>query len=639
VGVRPGTAGDDREQPRAGGFALVAVWGVGVVAAVARIGPRDRGDVVAVVALGVLAAGLVRLLQQQARGWRLPDLAALVVVVGTSAVAWRTGFAYSAAVVAVGTVLAYGALVRWSLPASWPRRVGRVAGPALGILLVDMWLWYRDGSPAVFGLLALLVLAVLELWARAPSLAAHVDRLAARLGHVVGTAVTALLTGAVMVVVVVPVHLVSRLFGYSPLDSGWTSASTAWITVDRSRLRAADGSPAGATSMSSLELAPATSVRRRSRLRLAVPGLALVALAAVTLPMPGWLPWAGEPSDGAPEPAGTFTREFEDDPAFEDAPWAENVRLGLLDAWTNLEFNAALGGWTIKDVSSEYVNVADGERATLPPDPALGEPITVWLFGGSAAFGAGQRDEHTIASELVSAAAADGVALDVHNFAVPATVNWQSAMLVIERLKWADPPDLIVVYDGANDMALQDALAAQGKGSSDRPASLIDAEMDELLRERATERGAARDLLPPSDVEVDDEPPSPEESARHVLTRYRKGVEVIRMFGEAAAVPVVVVWQPDLRAKSPLSEVDRSTLVDVGIDVDQLDDWSSMSTAVRAELAAMGVVDLTTVFDGRDDAIYWDAVHTNETGSLLVADAMYDRLRPQLSELATEGPG
>jgi hypothetical protein len=122
------------------------------------------------------------------------------------------------------------------------------------------------------------------------------------------------------------------------------------------------------------------------------------------------------------------------------------------------------------------------------------------------------------------------------------------------------------------------------------------------------------------------------------VTRYGNGVALIRRAAVEAEVPVVFFWQPDLRAKAPLSEVDRSTLADVGIDESTIPGWRALSDRVRTALPGLGVEDLTTVYDGREDALYWDTVHTNETGSLLVAEAMYPRLLPQLLAARSSAP-
>ncbi len=543
---------------------------------------------------------------------------------------------YPLVVTVLGTVLAFGVCVRWSLPPTWPQRVRPVAGVAIGPLVATELLWFRDGSLVGFLLLGLLTVAVLETYARAHTVADRLDRAVEAVANGIGRVVTLAATTVVWALFILPVSVVSRLFRYSPIDGGWTDPVSAWVEVDPDRLRSPDGSPARPSRMGVLELRPTKGVRRRGHLRLAVPLLAVAVLAVVKLPVQLDMPSFG--SDGAATGTvvrqDTFTKEFEDDAAFQDAPWAKNLRLSLTDAWNNLEFNAALGGWQIKDVTSDYINVEDGERVTVAPDPALGDPVVVWFLGGSAAFGAGQRDEHTIPSELVRRAGADGIPLEIHNLAVPATVNWQTAMLLIARLQWEDPPDLVVVYDGANDLALQDILAGQGKGRSDEPAPLIDGELDTILRERANAREGSSADVPSIAPTTPDEPLDPASSGALVSSRYLKGVEVIRQYCTARSVPVSVFWQPEIRTKQPLSEADRTTLADVNVDDATVARWQPFSAAARAGLPAAGVTDLTGVFDQVTEPIYWDTVHTNETGARLVADAIYDGLAPMLQRLA-----
>lgn len=54
--------------------------------------------------------------------------------------------------------------------------------------------------------------------------------------------------------------------------------------------------------------------------------------------------------------------------------------------------------YVVADMDRRYTHVEDLERrSTRGPD---GAP-TVWFFGGSTMFGIGQRDDHTIESDLV----------------------------------------------------------------------------------------------------------------------------------------------------------------------------------------------------------------------------------------------
>ncbi|MEX0767727.1 MAG: SGNH/GDSL hydrolase family protein [Microthrixaceae bacterium] len=619
---------------------LTAVLLVGCGAAVARIGsdsPQDIARSSALLLLGLLLIWLLRPDSLRTHRWLTLISTCLVAVIAVAA--WMLGFAYPFVVALVGTVLAYGALVRWSLPLRWPQRNSALAGLALGPLLLSMILWYRSPSILTFLLLGLLATAFLEMYARAHLLAAKIDSGVARAARAVGQGVTAVLAGLIMIVVIIPVNLLSRLFGYSPLNGGWATRTSAWLQAPQQQIHTGSGQPAQARSMAMKEQRPTQRVRLRGHLRLFLPAAVVLLIALVSGVGPLKLSVSDSEQEvltGQDRPS-TFTRPFEDDPAFEDAPWARNLRVNLLDAWKNLEFNAAVGGWRIKDVNSQYINVRNGQRRTTAPDPALGSPIVIWFFGGSAAFGAGQRDEHTIPSELVALAKQQGLPLEIHNFAVPATVNWQSAMLLISQLQGEQKPDLIVIYDGANDVALQGVLEAQGKGASAQPASLLDGELDQVLSQRATARAAEstsqQTLLPPSEARTPDQKRSPEASGQVLLERYSRGIEVIRKFSELSSVPVVIFWQPDIRTKQPQTTADSNTLAAVKVNEDSIKVWTQTSDVVRSGLSAIGVTDLSGVFDGQTEPIYWDTVHTNELGSRIVAEKMLTELQPTLSSL------
>ena len=140
--------------------------------------------------------------------------------------------------------------------------------------------------------------------------------------------------------------------------------------------------------------------------------------------------------------------------AFRNEPWGHDAIRDFHR--THLERDGALG-WRNADFTGRYINIDDTvRRSWTPAHPVL----TVWVFGGSAAFGVGQRDEHTIPSDLARLAAADGIRIRVVNFATPAYVAWQEALQLRTELARRPDPDLVIVYHGANDLADIDRLVA-----------------------------------------------------------------------------------------------------------------------------------------------------------------------------------
>ncbi len=114
---------------------------------------------------------------------------------------------------------------------------------------------------------------------------------------------------------------------------------------------------------------------------------------------------------------------------FPGEPWGAEV---IAEQASALQDGDDRYGLVNVDWRSRYVNVVDGHRVTYEVD----EPDqTVWLFGGSTAYGLGQRDEHTIASNLVRQAEADGHRIEVVNFGVSGYVNVQEAHVFEDRLR------------------------------------------------------------------------------------------------------------------------------------------------------------------------------------------------------------
>src|SRR5262249_15005402 len=117
------------------------------------------------------------------------------------------------------------------------------------------------------------------------------------------------------------------------------------------------------------------------------------------------------------------------------------------------------------DVTTRTVNVADRRRTTWTAPTCTCRRVRVWLYGGSGAFGIGQRDDHTIASELAKVAAAHGVTVDIENRAVPAAPHWRANELFLWDVTHERPPDLVVFYDGAEEVASELGLRARGLGN------------------------------------------------------------------------------------------------------------------------------------------------------------------------------
>jgi hypothetical protein len=298
--------------------------------------------------------------------------------------------------------------------------------------------------------------------------------------------------------------------------------------------------------------------------------------------------------------------------SFPGEPWGADV-LAEQEERQEWDEGGPLGWESVDELHGDYVNIHDGVRETL----AVDDPeTTIWFFGGSTAFGIGQRDEHTIASEIVRAARADGRRVEVLNFGVSAYVNWQATLRFEQALADRAPPDLAVFLDGVNDYALGYERQTYGR---------LDPSTTELLATSTSATEALEESIP------DGYEPEYSNEVQEALAaaQYRRGVLRARELGEEYDVEVVNLWQPILLSMP----VDRPMAATVlhNLDLDPgYQPTAEASYEATAEESGVDPVDLTDVFDDVEVPTFFDWAHTNEAGARIEAQAIYEQLAPLL---------
>ncbi len=301
-------------------------------------------------------------------------------------------------------------------------------------------------------------------------------------------------------------------------------------------------------------------------------------------------------------------------PAYSGAEWADRLQAEQYEYLDGLR-EVPDGGFESDDFDGEFIEVRDGVRrsaGTTCDCPV----VTLWLTGGSAAFGIGQRGEHTIASELVRLAAADGVALEVQNQGVPGRTLWNEYQDVERRIEQDGqaPPDMIVSYGGFNDAVGALGSAAVGELDPDVPNQLDNGDFA-----RWGEQGFA----PPADATA-------RQVADLTIDRFRRAQGQFDALAARHGVDVAYVFQPDALASStqfgPVADV--WTQVPARI-ADQVDDQLE---AVSVGLGG-SVRNLRHLHD--DDApLFADWAHANEAGARAAAEDIYRTIRPELLDRA-----
>lgn len=577
-----------------------------VIAAVEGQGGITSGWAIAVL-VGTIALALAWWLDPVRRPWLLAPIAVVVVVLD-AVVAPTTG--QRPVLVAVLAAAAFSvALIRWRpVLASWRARrpvaaAEGVHGWAFLLAALGAVLWATRRSP--LALVAFAASVVLATTGQRGGYGARVMAAVDRALRAVGTA----LAGALLLLVALPLL-------YLP---GAIARSIRWV---RRRVRPQGPRWSAVVASPDRQRRDArfpfvTPAPRPARTKNAVGILVILGLLAV---------WARAPWDHPLEPRSPRTTttgdrsiadrldavRYVDRAAMAGEPYAQELQAEFREVKLP---EAADIGYGISDHAGKYVNTADGVRRTLPPDCPGCPRLTVWWTGGSVAFGVGNRDDHTIASELVRLAQADGIALDVENLAVPGYTLTQEVASVEARLQQpgASAPDLVIVLDGYNDTmaSLMDVLATGHVGSD--PALLRPERADALLR---------RTDAPTFDAAA---------LGRRAASRYQQTYRPFAADLVSGGSEVVRFFQPDASS----SEVQRHAVDELGVL--RPDFFSRLKVdAVLGAAADAGPADedLRSVLDDLDTPVYLDSSHPNELGAWVIAEAMYERLGPQLKELA-----
>ncbi|MCU1498707.1 MAG: hypothetical protein JWM47_2660 [Acidimicrobiales bacterium] len=503
-------------------------------------------------------------------------------------------------------------------PATGPPRPGHIASvalpPAVVMSAVIAYRWHTSGpgwgTAALFAGGALVVLVA----CRRPRLVRHLTR---SFGSAVGAIVQTVSFTALGCVIVAGPWVYQRVLRIDPLDGPVPQLGSRWIRRGRLTIEA------------SHPWAPDTAlvpVSRRARRRRRVGAGAVLVAFALLVGVAGYVvshtrftPF-GILSPAVP--ARSLAPPFppETPAAFRGARWYPQHQTDIRWLWTVATAWNPLEMLRIRDVHTRTVNVDQGVRASWKPPACSCTRLRVWLYGGSTVFGLGQRDAHTIASELARAAWADGVALDIDNRGEPGWLHWQEA----NRYAWDSatygPPDAVVFYDGYNEIAGVDPLAEVGDRYA--PVDPFTAGYWDVLT------GDARAPDPPPGAGMVPSTTSPGaapvDSAELIVRRYDRSRRMSAATSEANGLTADWFWQPNKFSRPRVATEPES---------EGFAGWVELEQDLRAALDAE-VHDVADALDGTRAPLFYDDVHHNEAAAALIGKRMWQVLEAKYRRLA-----
>jgi len=563
------------------GVTLVVVGAVIALSALTRRGPRDIGTWLALIATLALSLAV-------------------------------TGPATTATLLI--SVMTWALILGVRCAPGWPDRA-RATRPAVAPSFLAAVILVTGGRLAVaFGLLAV-ALAIVVIATRFPIQATRIVGVGEKVGSWIATAIEIMLMIPVGLLMCV-IWVCHRLLRFDPLasptepDSRWVERESSDRFPERLYARVRVAEPRRAL----------TSLHRAAfRVVASLAVIILLYAAIISVTRPADLGPVSFARDFASVLIGPGSQVLHEDPHWQEIVVDNSifVRHAVFDPVTVFRF---------ADIQTRWVNQVGGARETWRPPPCRCTRHSVWVFGGSVAWGYFQRDSDSPASQIAKAAWEDGIALDITNFALPAFMLGQESRLLGQLLATEPHPDLLVFLDGANEVIQQSERSLRQEGNDD-------SEMVERTVEEIIDNAIARPLVESVDgwagnpgyrTPKDAETPTPFEMGVHAGDRYSRNLTVVTSLADAADIPVVMMWQPfSSTAPASLSVVGpfktRTTRTY----------WQELYRGALSRVPPE-VVDLSDALDDAPRPIFADLVHTNALGAEILGRRMYQEVRSQL---------
>lgn len=233
--------------------------------------------------------------------------------------------------------------------------------------------------------------------------------------------------------------------------------------------------------------------------------------------------------------------------------------------------------WRSPGHAGDLINIDDGLRV-VPDTHCTPGALRVYAFGGSAMWGWGSPDWGTIPAYLqTDIEEVSERSVCVVNYGENAYVSTQSLFQLELLLKSGDVPDVVLFYDGVNEVFAADQtqrpavhqnlsdIAGRFESSRSPLAALIQQSASyRLLQLLASQLGGSGGGHEASAPETD-----PAGLSDAVVDTYLKNYEIVRSLSETFGFEFHFFWQPHILAgEKPMTEEEQNMLTGLGWVVD-----------------------------------------------------------------------
>jgi lysophospholipase L1-like esterase len=265
-------------------------------------------------------------------------------------------------------------------------------------------------------------------------------------------------------------------------------------------------------------------------------------------------------------------------------------------------------------------------------------PIRVFLLGGSTMWGTGARDSGTIASALSRTIATDTTigSAEVVNLGESGYVSTQSVIRLQLELRRGNVPDMVILYDGVNDVfaAYQNLQPGLPQNEFHRATEfnlLKDrSRMGRLWLDSLTNRTVIAGVVQSLRAMISSPPPPPPthvELAPEVVRLYRENLRIVEALAKKYGFIYEAYWQPVVFTKSSFSPYEQKQADLVGYARPLFQEAYRLVQEDAGLRANAHFHNISSIFNAIRRPVYLDFCHISEAGNAFVARRMHDDMK------------
>jgi hypothetical protein len=319
--------------------------------------------------------------------------------------------------------------------------------------------------------------------------------------------------------------------------------------------------------------------------------------------------------------------------AYESADWLEEYNKEF-DACSAEDWHSYVY-WRRKPYKGTYINIDDqGLRKTsyAIDEPVKKKPVKkLFMFGGSTMWGSGVRDEFTIPSLVGSGLARQAIHAEVINFGESGYVSTQEMTELFLQLREGNIPDLVVFYDGANDVfsAYQQGKAGIPQNENNREkefnalrskkrALMVFFESLKTLSTVQFIRGLIQPEMKPLPYSGSDI----QKLASETIEVYLKNITTINLWAKEYGFKAIYYWQPTIFSKTELSNFEKQEAEKFSFIKDIVLAANVHASNIKTDHDFSVFYKISDIFRNESKTVFIDYCHVSEYGNSVIANKM-----------------